>query len=68
MLNLTTDLRRAYCGDSNRGCGASLSEADFEAGFCTQCHEPLTASGFPLEHALLLSLAQVESANKRQAA
>jgi hypothetical protein len=55
---------RTYCGDSVRGCGASLTEADLEAGFCTQCHEPLVASEFPLEHALLMSLEQVESAKR----
>jgi hypothetical protein len=52
---------RVYCGDRYRGCGATLTEADLEAGFCTQCHEPLVVTPFPMEHALLLSLAEVES-------
>ena len=61
MLN-QTETRRAYCGDINRGCGAELTEADLEAGRCTQCGEPLTVPDFPLEHALLMSLEQVENA------
>jgi hypothetical protein len=53
--------KRVYCGDRERGCGAELTQADMEAGFCTQCREPLTTEVLPLEQALLMSLAEVES-------
>lgn len=54
-------MNELYCGDRNRGCGASLTEADLEAGHCTQCGESLVPEEFPLEHALLLSLSEAES-------
>lgn len=57
---------RIYCGDRDRGCGAELTPADLEAGCCTQCHEPLVAQPLPLEHALLLSLSELQS--QREAA
>lgn len=53
--------RRVYCGDRDRGCGAELTSADLEAGCCTQCKEPLVVPEFPLEHALLMSLAEIQS-------
>jgi hypothetical protein len=56
--------QRTFCGDRDRGCGAEITSADLEAGFCTQCHEPLTVPEFPLEHALLLSLSEIESARR----
>lgn len=68
MLNLTTNLgpsrrirERAFCGDRNRGCGASLTSTDLELGHCTQCGEPLEVPEFPLEQALLLSLSEIQS-------
>lgn len=39
--------QRTYCGDRDRGCGAKITPADLEAGFCTQCGEPLVPSVFP---------------------
>jgi len=66
MLRLNQqNTQRTYCGDRNRGCGSSLTETDLDAGFCTQCHEPLTVPEFPLEHALLLSLSEAQSASNR---
>jgi hypothetical protein len=61
---MKTNIRRIYCGDRDRGCGAEITSADLEAGFCTQCYEPLTVPEFPLEHALILSLSEVESARR----
>lgn len=54
-------LERVYCGDRNRGCGAEITPTDIEAGSCTQCGEPLVGETFPLEQALLMSLAEIES-------
>jgi hypothetical protein len=58
--------QRIFCGDRDRGCGNELTSADLEAGFCTQCHEPLTVPEFPLEQALLMSLNEAESARAAQ--
>lgn len=52
---------KTYCGTYNQGCGASLTESDFKAGYCTQCLLSLEPESLPLEHALLLSLREVES-------
>lgn len=52
---------RRYCGDRQRGCGAELSETDFQVGFCTQCGFPLIPEILPLEQALLQSLQQIQS-------
>lgn len=57
---------RLYCGDRYRGCDAELTSADLEAGCCTQCGEPLEPVEFPLEHALLMSIAEIQS--QREAA
>jgi hypothetical protein len=51
--------RRIYC--RNRSCGCSLTPADLEARFCTQCFVPLVAETFPLEAALMLSLSEMQS-------
>lgn len=73
MLNLNSNSEpslhikeRIYCGDRDRGCGAELTPADLENGACTQCGEPLVAPEFPLEHALLMSIAEIQS--QREAA
>lgn len=55
-----TERQQMYCGDRNRGCGASLTEADVEAGRCTQCGLSLMPDPLPLQHALLLSLTQAQ--------
>lgn len=60
--------KRIYCGDRERGCGAEITSADLEAGFCTQCHLPLVAETLPLETALLLSLAEVQSEREAEVA
>lgn len=52
---------RVVCGDRLRGCGGELTEADLEAGCCTQCKTLLVAPEFGLEHQLLQSLAEVQS-------
>ena len=59
---------RLYCGDRNRGCGDELSAADVEAGFCTQCREPLKPESFPLEHALLRSIREIQIQREAEAA
>lgn len=66
MTNQNTKQDPIYCGDKYRGCGGSLSSADLQAGHCTQCGEPLVAAEFPLEHALLMSIAEIQS--QREAA
>ena len=63
-MNQNSD--RIYCGDRNVGCGASLTEIDFDLGYCSQCGFPLQPEPLPLEHALLLSLAELQS--EREAA
>lgn len=60
--------KRIYCGDRERGCGAEITSADLEAGFCTQCREPLIAETLPMETALLLSLAEVQSEREAEVA
>ncbi len=67
-MQTTQTTQRAYCGDRDRGCGASLSEVDLSLGACTQCGEPLTTPEFPLKHALLLSLSEAQSMKKREVA
>lgn len=59
---------RVFCGDRLRGCGGELTEADLEAGCCTQCGEPLVAPELPLRHALLMSLAEIHSQRSAEAA
>lgn len=40
---------------SGQGCFAELTEADYEAGECTQCHTPIPKP-IPLEKLLLESI------------
>lgn len=61
LIRSRNTVKRIYCGDRNRGCGAELTSADLEAGCCTQCHEPLVPEPLPLKHALLLSLSELQS-------
>jgi hypothetical protein len=58
MQNTT---QRIYCGDRDRGCGAEITSADLEAGFCTQCELRLEPEPLPLRHQLLLSLQEIQS-------
>lgn len=60
--------QRMYCGDRNVGCGSEITSADLERGACTQCGLPLVAPEFPLRHALLLSLAEVQREKDAKAA
>jgi hypothetical protein len=57
-----------FCGNRESGCGAELTEADFENGACTQCSYPLGVSGLPLEHQLLLSLREIQSQRDEEVA
>lgn len=52
---------RVFCGDRLRGCGASLTEVDFDLGHCSQCGYILEPESLPLDHQLLQSLAEVQS-------
>lgn len=53
--------KRVYCGDRDRGCGASLTPTDLELGHCTQCSLPLEPDPLPLVGQLLMSLREIRS-------
>jgi NADH pyrophosphatase NudC (nudix superfamily) len=48
--------KRNFCSN----CGAEITETDVEAGYCTQCKEPISPEPLPLIHALLRSLRELQ--------